>query len=177
MQKLVLTLLFGSVLIGALMPSAPPDPAAPSDLPPPRDPAPTPASAAKPQVETQAEVGSGSMTIERSGDGHFYAEVQVNGMPIQFLVDTGASGIALSREDAQTAFVPTDPTQDETIGSGASGPVKGQFVRLDRVKLGPVEVQDAPAAVLAGGKQSLLGQSFLAQFKAVTIQGDTMVLR
>jgi aspartyl protease family protein len=98
-------------------------------------------------------------------------------MPVKFLVDTGASAIALSRRDAQRAAIPTDPTMDEVIGTGASGPVKGQFVKLERVRLGPAEARNMDAAVLAGGEQSLLGQSFLSQFQAVTIEGDTMVLR
>jgi aspartyl protease family protein len=123
------------------------------------------------------EVGSGSVTLKRAEDGHFYAEAQVNGAPIEFLVDTGATAIALSRDDARRASVETDPESDEVIGSGASGAVMGQMVTLERVSLGPMQVQNVSAAVLSGGKQSLLGQSFLGQFNSVTIEGDTMVLR
>lgn len=177
MQKLVLVLLFGSVFVGALMPSGRSAPAAgtASTQSEDRMPAAVPASETPPQ--THVDVGSGSLTLERARDGHFYAEAQVNGMPVKFLVDTGASAIALSREDAQRAFVSTDPAMDDIIGQGASGPVKGQLVKLDRVSLGPAEALDVEAAVLAGGKQSLLGQSFLAQFNAVTIEGNKMVLR
>ena len=177
MQKLILVLLFGSVAVGALMPTVPPAtvPAARSSISEER--MATVSQPSEPSPETHVEVGSGSVTLERARDGHFYAEAQVNGMPVRFLVDTGASAIALSREDAQRAAVSTDPAMDEVIGTGASGPVKGQFVTLERVSLGPAEVQDVEAAVLAGGKQSLLGQSFLAQFDAVTIEGNRMVLR
>jgi aspartyl protease family protein len=176
MQKLVLVLLFGSVFVGALMPAQPiPSPSAA----PPR-PADQPVHLVK-QVEdhssTHVEIGAGTVTLPRAADGHFYAEVQVNGMPIKFMVDTGATAIALSREDAQRAFIAIDPAMDEIIGSGASGAVKGQLVRLERVSLGPAEVRDMEAAVLAGGKQSLLGQSFLSKFNSVTIEGNRMVLR
>lgn len=175
MQKLALVLLFGSLALGAMMPSTPPasEPASQREPEAARTLAPSPAENSR----EPADLGGGSVVLERSSDGHFYAEAQVNGMPVEFLVDTGASAIALSRDDAHSAFVPTDPTMDEVIGSGASGPVKGQVVRLGRVSLGPLEVEDVPAAVLAGGKQSLLGQSFLSQFNSVTIQGDRMVLR
>ena len=178
MQKPILVLLFGSVLVGALMEAEPPpalDPAAENG--PVEEPIVPVAAPLETSPQTHVEVGSGSVTLERAGDGHFYAEAQVNGMPVKFLVDTGASAIALSREDAQRAAVTVDPAMDEIIGSGASGPVKGQMVKLDRISLGPTEVQDVQAAVLAGGQQSLLGQSFLSQFEAVTIEGDKMVLR
>src|SRR3954471_22125722 len=48
-----------------------------------------------------------SVEIERSSDGHFYADVQINGAPVHMLVDTGATGIALSRDDAHSAGVAT----------------------------------------------------------------------
>lgn len=177
MQKFILILLFGSVFVGALMPAAHPasDHSAESRLS--EEGSVTVARPPETLPQTQVEVGSGSVTLQRASDGHFYAEAQVNGMPVSFLVDTGATSIALSREDAQRAAVATNPVMDEVIGSGASGPVKGQFVKLDSVSLGPTEVRDIDAAVLAGGTQSLLGQSFLSQFEAVTIEGNKMVLR
>lgn len=176
MQKLVLVLLFGSVFVGALMPAhrvSSPGAAAPGRAEPPVQ----FVKQAEDRSSTHVEVSAGTVTLPRAADGHFYAEAQVNGMPIKFMVDTGATSIALSREDAQRAFIATDPAMDQVIGSGASGAVKGQFVRLERVSLGPAEVRDMDAAVLAGGKQSLLGQSFLSKFNSVTIEDDRMVLR
>jgi aspartyl protease family protein len=177
MQKLILVLLFGSVYVGALMDAEPPASGPEAETRSSEEPILAVAPPLESPSQTLVEVGSGSVTLERAGDGHFYAEAQVNGMPVKFLVDTGASAIALSRRDAQRAAIPTDPTMDEVIGTGASGPVKGQFVKLERVRLGPAEARNMDAAVLAGGEQSLLGQSFLSQFQAVTIEGDTMVLR
>jgi len=174
MQKLVLILAAGSVFVGALMPDTQPSPSAP-------EPADrtigvqAPAPHAKP--ETSFDVGSGTVTLERARDGHFYAEAQVNGMPVHFLIDTGATGIALSREDAQKAAIPMDPAMRQVVGKGASGDIEGQFVTLDRVSLGHKEVRGADAAVLEGGTQSLLGQSFLAEFGSLSIEGDKMVLR
>ena len=177
MQKLVLFLLFGSVTVGALMPSQ--QSTSETSVPVAGRPEQTLTVGLPSEIEeqTQVEISSGTVTLDRASDGHFYAQAQVNGMPVKFLVDTGATNIALSREDAQRAFIATDPAMDEIIGSGASGAVRGQMVKLDRVTLGPAEVLDIDAAVLAGGKQSLLGQSFLAQFNSVTIEGDKMVLR
>jgi len=123
-----------------------------------------------------SDSGSGTITLSRSFDGHFYADAQVNGTTIHFLVDTGASVIALSGADAQRAGLALsgDP---QIIGAGASGQVWGHVVRLNRVELGVKSISDTPAVVLAGGDRSLLGQSFLSQFGSVEINGNTMVLR
>lgn len=119
----------------------------------------------------------GSIELQRNGDGHFYADVRVNGAPIRMLVDTGASGIALSREDAQIAGLATSIAMNDVVGKGADGDVRGEYVRLERVELGPLSASGLDAVVLNGGEQSLLGQSFLRKFGNVQIEGDRMVLR
>ena len=119
----------------------------------------------------------GSIELSREGDGHFYADVRINGAPIRMLIDTGASGIALSREDAQMAGIATSIGMTDVVGEGASGEVHGQWVRLDRVELGPLSASGLDAAILDGGQQSLLGQSFLRKFGKVQIEDDKMVLR
>lgn len=119
----------------------------------------------------------GDVRLERRPDGHFYARVRVNYTTVDFMVDTGASGIALSTADARRANVDFDRSDFEIVGEGASGAVKGQRVLLDSVKLGPERATQVPAVVLDGGDQSLLGQSFLDRFGSVEIRGDTMTLR
>jgi aspartyl protease family protein len=121
--------------------------------------------------------GSGTVTLQRAYDGHFYADARVNGTAVRFLVDTGATGIALSADDARRAGLAFDSNQAQVIGSGASGQVLGHYVRLNRVELGLKSVNDSPAVILDGGDRSLLGQSFLSEFGSVEIHGDTMVLR
>jgi aspartyl protease family protein len=130
------------------------------------------------QTGLQATADGPGVILERDRDGHFYAEVEVNGTPVRFLVDTGASGIALARKDAERVAVPLAPGQSDTVvGRGASGEVTGQFVTLDHVALGATEVREARAVMLDGGEQSLLGQSFLNEFDSVEIHGDRMILR
>jgi aspartyl protease family protein len=118
-----------------------------------------------------------SIELTRQPNGYFYADVEINGAPVHMVVDTGATVIALSREDAQMARVPTDIGMNDVVGEGASGAVKGEQVVLDRVTLGDKTVERLPAIVLSNGGQSLLGQSFLSQFSSVHIEGDKMVLR
>ena len=122
-------------------------------------------------------VEDGAVKLERNPDGHFYVDVEINGSRIHALVDTGASGIALSRQDARNAGLAPSIGMNEVIGRGADGDVHGEVVRLDKVSLGHRTAEDMPAIVLDSGEQSLLGQSFLSKFDAVEIRGDTMVLR
>ena len=121
-------------------------------------------------------LSSEPLTLERERNGHFFANAKVNGTTIRFLVDTGATQIALTVEDARKAGVRMDG-ETSVIGRGASGPVRGQEVTIDRVRLGSQESTTMEAVVIEGGDQSLLGQSFLAKFSSVEIQGDTMTLR
>jgi len=93
------------------------------------------------------------------------------------LVDTGASTIALSRDDARNAGIATSIGMNDVVGEGADGNVYGEFVKIDRMTLGPKEVDGLDGIILNSGSQSLLGQSFLAKFASVEIHGDTMVLR
>jgi aspartyl protease family protein len=126
-----------------------------------------------PQFSSQ----DGSIELQRNEDGHFYADVRINGSDVHMLVDTGASDIALSREDARMAGIATSIGMNDVVGEGADGAVHGEFVKLDRVELGPLSAQGLDAIVLNSGGQSLLGQSFLSRFSSVQIEGDRMVLR
>jgi aspartyl protease family protein len=118
-----------------------------------------------------------SIELTRDANGYFYADVQINGAPVHMVVDTGATVIALSRNDAQMAGLATSIGMNDVIGQGADGVVKGEQVTLDRVTLGDKTVEAVPAIVLSNGGQSLLGQSFLTKFASVKIEGDKMVLR
>jgi aspartyl protease family protein len=119
----------------------------------------------------------GSIELQRNSDGHFYADVRINGANLHMLVDTGASVIALSRDDAQMAGIATSIGMSDVVGRGADGAVHGEAIRLDTVELGPLSAQGLDAVVLNSGEQSLLGQSFLSKFSSVEIQGDRMILR
>ena len=117
------------------------------------------------------------LEIDRSPDGHFYAEVSINGTPVNILVDTGATEVALTRDDARRVGLAISSRMDGVVGRGASGDVRGEYVQLDRIALGNTSAKGMPAVVLDTGQQSLLGQSFLQEFDSVEIKGDKMLLR
>lgn len=120
---------------------------------------------------------NGALDIQRSDNGHFYADVDVNGTKVHMLIDTGATGIALSREDARSAGIATSIGMNDVVGEGADGSVHGEVVTVDRLSLGNAKAEAMPAIVLNSGGQSLLGQEFLAKFASVEIHGDTMTLK
>lgn len=132
---------------------------------------------AQPDSPPAADGSYGSIRLEREADGHFYADVEINGQPVHFVIDTGASGIALTQDDARRAAIYFAPNEFAVVGRGASGDVRGATVSIDRARLGHKQVEDLGGIVMEGGGQSLLGQNFLSRFDSVEIRGDTMTLR
>lgn len=119
---------------------------------------------------------NGDLTIKRSADGHFYTLGAVNGYPVQFMIDTGATLVAVSDSVAQKAFLTGGtPTTFQT----ANGDRAGRVVDGVGVSIGPVSVTGVKVGVglsMADENQALLGQSFLSKF-SITMDGSTMVLK
>ena len=115
--------------------------------------------------------------LQRRGDGHFYLHGMVNGQIVEFLVDTGADSVVLTVEDAARAGIHVDKARFEVIGTGASGPVRGQTSLLHSVEVEGRTVTNVRAMIANGLEQSLLGQDFLTRFRSVQMNGSTMILR
>jgi aspartyl protease family protein len=126
----------------------------------------------KPMIVTAA----GDLKIPRARDGHFYVEGTVNGRPITFLVDTGASSIFVSESFARGAGLHGgEPT---TFGT-ANGALAGRMVKDVEVSVGPLSVSALRVGIgMRGGPEDhgLLGQNFLSRFR-VSITGGEMVLQ
>ncbi|MCL6683154.1 retropepsin-like aspartic protease family protein [Sphingomonas alba] len=127
-------------------------------------------------LDTGSAAGD-AVTLQRQPDGHFYADPEINGARVHMLIDTGATAIALTRDDARKAGIGISIGMPNVIGQGAGGDVRGEYVTVDRIKLGEKTAEAMNAVVLDGGGVSLLGQTFLSKFASVEIHGDTMVLR
>jgi aspartyl protease family protein len=124
-----------------------------------------------------AALSANEVTLERSSDKHFYAQANVNGHQVRFLVDTGASETALTEEDARKVGIAIDPNQYELLGQGASGIVRGQYIELKDIQLGGIRARNAKAVVVQGATVSLLGQPFLESIDEIVIRKGEMVLR
>lgn len=179
MGRLLLFVVAVGIAVGLMMPSDPSvmardDSARPARLLAPSDTVPRSASNA---VPTAPMTTFGTTVLKRDPNGHFFAKAAVNGMEVNFLVDTGASGVSLTVADAQAVGLQFDASEFDVIGSGASGPVRGKRIVLDRVSLDGRTVEQVQGAILEGGQMSLLGQSFLAQMGRIEIANDEMVIR
>ena len=115
--------------------------------------------------------------LPRAPDGHYYLTAQVNGAPVQFVVDTGATQIVLTQDDARRAGINLDDLAYFGRAYTANGPVRTAPVRLDRIEIGPMTDTDLRAVVNEGDmQQSLLGMDYLQRFSSVEITGGTLVL-
>lgn len=120
----------------------------------------------------------GEVRLDRAGDSHFYADIEVDGTTIRMLVDSGASIVALTRRDAEAIGIDVDRLPVSGTARTAGGDVPMRNVMLDSVEVDGIEVRQVQAAVVdADMGVSLLGQSFLAKLDAVNVEGDTMTLR
>lgn len=140
------------------------------------------APAARPAGDTQATIpvgnGFGETVIPRSPDGHFYVDARVGAATVHFIVDTGASIVALSRSDAQAAGVQFSQSDFTATGETASGRVAMRPVTLPSISVGSLTANNVDGAVVDGDMGvSLLGQSWLRRVGTVTIEGDRMILR
>jgi aspartyl protease family protein len=133
---------------------------------------------ARPRVAaatTPSVSGVANQRITRNFDGHFYVTADVNGVPIRFIIDTGASMVALSPEDADRANVSLDGRVG--VARTAGGDVEMTQTRIESITVGGLTARAVRGAVVEQLDQSLLGQSFLSQLQSVEISGDTMTLR
>ena len=97
--------------------------------------------------------------------------------PTYFVVDTGATVVALTVEDARRLGIPVNPSEFTVVGEGASGFVRGQEVMLKSVEVEGKRVDNVRGVVLEGSRLSLLGQAYLSRMGEVEMSGDYMVLK
>jgi len=121
---------------------------------------------------------AGEVVLTRDQSGHFRVVGSVNGTPVNFLVDTGASDVALSAADAKrVGFDPATLSYTRPY-STANGVVHAAPVTLGDISIGPITKTDVPASVSrAGLSHSLLGESFLSQLSGYSVQGDKLILK
>lgn len=119
----------------------------------------------------------GQIEVPRAADGHYYLTLTIDGTPVQFLADTGATNMVLSNRDARRLGI--DPETLVYIGRAqtANGTVATARVELGSVELGPYRDDGFAAWVNQGEMEdSLLGMDYLSLYR-VEIAGDRMILR
>jgi len=127
---------------------------------------------------TQTVLAQGDrIELPRAPDGHYYLTAQVNGTPVRFVVDTGATQIVLSQDDARAAGLELSNLIYAGRAFTANGTVRTAPVRLDQIAIGPIADHDVRAVVNEGKMdQSLLGMDYLQRFSSVEISNGTLSL-
>lgn len=127
-----------------------------------------------PQTRTLKD---GRIEVPMQDDGHFHLTAQVNGTPIRFVIDTGATTLALGVYDARKAGIDPDGLAYAGQARTANGTVQTASVTLASVSIGDLHDENVPALVLRSDLDlSLLGMSYLSRFARVSIEGDRLIL-
>lgn len=144
----------------------------------PGSPSENPRTTGETPAEVQRTAGDRTMQIKAGSDGHYHADADVNGRSIQVMVDTGASIVALTFEDAERAGIFVRPSDFTHRVSTANGISKVAPVTLDRVQIGEITVRDVRAAVIEAGKlkTTLLGMSFLGRLSRTEMSRGVLIL-
>ncbi len=128
--------------------------------------------------EDEAEYRFGELEIESGQYGHFLLEAEVNGEPVDFLVDTGASLVVLDSETAERLGFDVDSLEFTGMSNTANGTAPFARIILDEIVVGDLTVNAVEAAVhKLPMKNSLLGMSFLARLEGYEVRDGRLVLR
>jgi aspartyl protease family protein len=138
-------------------------------------------NAARPETPAppQQPVAGSVVELKAGRNGHFNAEAEVNGRSIDVMVDTGATMIALTYEDAERAGLSLNRSDFTQSVTTANGVARVAPVTLDRVTIGDITVRNVPAAVAERGrlKTSLLGMTFLSRLSRFDMRSGILVLQ
>jgi len=125
-----------------------------------------------------ATTKSRAAQVTRSADGHYWAEAKIDGRAVRVLVDTGASVVALTREDALRLGLTLKPQDFDRTVQTASGPARAAAVTLESVSVAGAKVERVQALVVEQGlAQSLLGMSYLGRLSGFEATPAALTLR
>jgi len=129
-------------------------------------------------VATTAPATGLASEVVKGPDGHFWADAAVNGQSVHFLVDTGATAVTLTANDAlRLGLTPTSLNYDLKMNT-ANGESRAARVKLASVSVAGAQLQDVDAVVVENGLQtSLLGMTYLGRLSRIEATPTTLVLR
>ena len=117
--------------------------------------------------------------LKAGQNGHFIVKAEINGRDVRVMVDTGASAVALSYEDAEKVGLHPSNLDFNVPVSTANGVVKAAGVNLDKIEIDGVRVSDVQGLVMPEGvmRGSLLGMSFLGKLKSFKVEDGVLYLK
>lgn len=132
------------------------------------------------QAKMEAPKDTGKkVRIDADSRGHFQAETRINGRPVEALVDTGATLVALNRSTARRVGIHLTPADFRHEVKTANGPAKAAVTRIENMQIGRIFVKNVDAMVLDDNALAgtLVGMSFLSQLSSFRIEGGTLVIK
>ncbi len=130
--------------------------------------------ASRPQL---SQSQAGQIIVPRARDGHYYLQLNINDAAINFVVDTGATAMVLTQDDAERAGIDLETLNYLGRANTANGEVRTAFVTLDTVTLGDITDRGVSAVVNEGEmKGSLLGMGYLQKWGRIEIAGGELIL-
>lgn len=133
-------------------------------------------SAAEMVTDVPAVKGA-EVRVEAALDGHYWVRARVNGVPVRFLVDTGASDVVLSQATAAHVGIDVAALHYDHPGISASGHVEAADARVDRLAIGGIVRTDMPVSIIPGADINLLGMRFLSSLDGWRVEQGELVLR
>ena len=126
----------------------------------------------------RAEHGGYVVELKSGSDGHYHAEAEINGRAVQVLVDTGATMVAMTYEDAEAAGIFVTDKDFTHRTATANGAARVAPIMLNRVTVGDITVRNVRGVVSEPGALgiTLLGMSFLGQLERVDMRSGTLIL-
>ena len=137
-------------------------------------------SKATPMAVTQVQVQpAGTVAIKGDARGHFQANFKLNGKPIEGMIDTGASLVAINESTARRLGIGAVHREFKYPISTANGQTLAALVKLDRVEIGSIRIDDVDAFILKDAALSgtLIGLSFLRRLSSYAVTDGTMQLK
>ncbi|TLP64461.1 TIGR02281 family clan AA aspartic protease [Parasedimentitalea maritima] len=120
---------------------------------------------------------TGQVEVPRSADGHYYLTLDINTVPITFLIDTGATDVVLNARDARRAGIDPDTLNYLGRANTANGEVRTASVWLDSISLGNITDSNVRVWVNQGElDQSLLGMAYLQRWSSIEIRNGALLL-
>lgn len=118
---------------------------------------------------------AGEIRIPMAIDGHFWVEADVNGSPVKFLVDSGATMTTIGRSTAARVGIAPETGRDEIVRTG-NGIVRMQAGRADTLALGPVERRGMLLHIADSNDLNVLGMNFLSSLDRWGVEGRWLIL-
>jgi aspartyl protease family protein len=129
------------------------------------------------QGDNVIETKGGEIRIRRADDGHFWINGEVNGKPVRFLVDSGATITTLSRETAARVAIAPSDSFGVMVGT-ANGTTMVDRGRAGRIRVGPIERSDLAVHISRSeGDTNVIGMNFLSTLSAWGVEGSTLRLK